>query len=330
VNGIRETVDPLLSLVIPCYNEQEVLPILQQRLEEALARLGVSWEVILVDDGSRDRTLELLAAAHQREPRFKVIGLSRNFGHQAAVLAGLRYAAGSAIAILDADLQDPPDLLGDCLERWRQGYQVVFGVRRSRKESVLRRAGYSAFYRLLRLVAEVDLPPDSGDFCLIDRRVADVLLRMPERNIFVRGMRAWAGFRQIGIPYERPARSAGRTKYSFVRLLRLAFDGIFAFSAAPLRLATWLGLFVVGLCFLGAAFVVVWRIFGFTFMGSTYRDIPGWAAGVVSVLFLGGVQLLLLGVLGEYLARIYGEVKQRPRWVVSTTLGVSRRSDQVE
>ena len=319
-----------LSVIIPCFNEQDVLPLLGPRLLESLDRTGTSWELVFVDDGSRDRTLEILSDMHRQDPRFKVIALSRNFGHQTAISAGLSYAGGDAIAIMDADLQDPPELLSSCLERWREGYEVVFAVRKKRKERFLKRAAYDVFYRVLKAIADIDVPLDSGDFCLMDRRVADVLRNMPERNIFVRGMRAWAGFRQIGIPYERDVRAAGDTKYPFRKLLRLALDGIFAFSTVPLRMATWFGLLIVGLCFLVVVLVAAWRLFGLEFMGHTARDIPGWAAGIVSVFFLGGVQLLILGVLGEYLARIYGEVKSRPRWVVRQALGFRREPGQVE
>ena len=322
--------NPRLSVVIPCFNEEEVLPLLRERLVGTLDRFGVAWELVLVDDGSADRTLEMLTEMHRQDPRCKVVGLSRNFGHQTAVSAGLWYATGDAVAILDADLQDPPDILGACLERWREGYDVVFAVRQKRKEGILKRAAYKTFYRLLKTVADIDIPLDSGDFCLLDRCVVKVLRNMPERNIFLRGMRAWAGFRQTGITYERNARAAGSPKYSFRKLVRLALDGIFSFSTFPLRLATWFGVWIVGLCFLGVGFVLVWRLFHLRFMGRTAADVPGWAAGAVMVLFLGGVQLLILGVLGEYLARIYNEVKRRPRWVVSTALGVEGPPGQVE
>lgn len=322
--------NPQLSVVVPCFNEQEVLPDLRRRLLAALERVPMPWELVFVDDGSTDRTLELLSEMHAQDPRFKVISLSRNFGHQSAIAAGLRYASGDAVAVMDADLQDPPELLSSWLERWREGYEVVFAVRKNRKEGFLKRAAYGAFYRLLKMIADIDVPLDTGDFCLMDRRVVEVLRSMPERNIFLRGMRAWTGFRQIAVPYERDGRAAGATKYPFRRLLRLALDGIFAFSSFPLRLATWLGLIIVGLSSLVVALVTIWRLFGLEFMGHTARDIPGWAAGIVSIFFLGGVQLLILGVLGEYLARIYDEVKLRPRWVVSRALGFSRPPTQVE
>jgi len=319
-----------LSIIIPCFNEEEVLAPLRARLLETLERLDLSWEVVCVDDGSSDRTLELLSNLHHQDERFKVVGLSRNFGHQAAIAAGLRYATGDAVTIMDADLQDPPEVLTDCIQRWREGYDVIFAIRQSRPEGVLKRAAYKSFYRVLKAIADIEVPLDSGDFCLMDRRVADVLREMPERNIFMRGMRAWSGFRQIGVAYRRDPRIAGRTKYPAHKLFHLAFDGIISFSTLPLRLATWFGLLVVLLCFVAVGLVVIWRIFGLEFMGHTAKDIPGWAAGIVSVLFLGGVQLLILGVMGEYLGRIYGEVKLRPRWVVRTALGFCRKPGQVE
>jgi glycosyltransferase involved in cell wall biosynthesis len=323
---------PLLSLIIPCLNEEAVLPLLHRRLQDVLASLGMDWELIFVDDGSRDRTLALLSDFHAADPRVKVVGLSRNFGHQAALAAGLRYAAGDAVAILDADLQDPPELLPACLDQWRAGYEVVFAVRQKRKDSLFKRATASLFYRLLRKLAEVEIPLDSGDFCVLDRRVVEVLRAMPERNLFVRGMRAWAGFRQTAITYERDARAAGSTKYPLKKMFRFALDGIFAFSTVPLRLATWFGLSIVALSAAVVVFVVIWRVCGFYFMGHTGHDVPGWAATMVSLFFLGGVQLLILGIIGEYLARIYNEVKQRPRWVVSQALGFEqqRQPGQVE
>lgn len=321
---------PILSVVIPCFNEQAVLPILRQKLLDALGGIDLEWEIILVDDGSSDSTPEILSRIHHEDSRFKVISLSRNFGHQTAISAGLAYGAGDAIAILDADLQDPPELLASCIQRWREGYQVVYAIRQKRKEGAVKRAAYGLFYRLLRGVADIEIPLDSGDFCLIDRQVADVLRKMPERNIFMRGMRAWAGFRQIGIPYERAARAAGDTKYPFRKLVKLALDGVFSFSTFPLRLATWFGLSIVVLSALIVASVVAWRFSGVQFMGHVASDIPGWAAGIISVFFLGGVQLLILGVIGEYLARIYSEVKQRPRWVVSRALGFPRSGGQAE
>jgi glycosyltransferase involved in cell wall biosynthesis len=317
---------PKLSAVVPCYNEEDVLPLLRQRLQIALDAIDPNWEVLLVDDGSRDRTAAILRQLNVEDPRFKSLTLSRNFGHQAAVSAGLAHARGEIVAVMDADLQDPPEILAECLAQLREGHDIVYAVRRNRQEGWLLRSAYRSFYWLLRAVSSYSIPLDAGDFCVMDRKVVNVLRRMPERNMFVRGMRAWAGFRQTAIAYDRPARAAGETKYPFRKLLTLAADGIFSFSTMPLRLATLLGLTVVGLNLLALTFVFAWRVFGLQFMGHTAVDIPGWA-GVVSVgLFVGGIQLLILGIMGEYLARIYDEVKRRPRWVVASSAGVQRRA----
>jgi dolichol-phosphate mannosyltransferase len=310
-----------LSIVIPCYNETEVLPLLKTRLLESLPKLGVTWEVILVDDGSTDDTREQLAALHRADPRFKIISLSRNFGHQSAICAGLAFVSGNAVGIMDADLQDPPEIFSDALRKLREGYDVVYAVRRKRKENFAKRFAYALFYRALTYVAEVDIPLDSGDFCLMTRQVVTALNRMPERNVFLRGLRAWTGFRQTGIEYERDARVAGEPKYSFRKLIRLATDGVFAFSILPLRLATYLGFFAVAVSLLAGMFVLVWRLCGFRFMGYAAYQLPGWAAIVGGIFFISGLQFLILGCLGEYVGRIYAEVKQRPRWIAREALG---------
>jgi polyisoprenyl-phosphate glycosyltransferase len=313
--------DPDLSVVIPCYNESAVLQLLEVRLRKCLEELGLAWEVIFVDDGSNDATFKQLVEMHANEPRFKVISLSRNFGHQAALQAGLDRAAGKAVATLDADLQDPPELLARCLERLREGCDVVYAVRRKRKENVLKRAAYRVFYRLLRRVAEIDIPPDSGDFCVMTRQVLTALKDMPERNLFLRGLRAWTGFRQCALEYEREPRAAGETKYPVNKLVRLAADGIFAFSVVPLRIATIIGLCMTVLSLFLGLFFLSWRLFGFAFMGHTAAQLPGWTALAVLLVFLAGMQFLILGFFGEYISRIYTEVKQRPRWIVRETLG---------
>jgi dolichol-phosphate mannosyltransferase len=329
-NPENQSVAPELSVSIPCYNEADVLPLLHARLKQELDALGISWEVVFVDDGSRDATFQQLAALNQADPRFKALALSRNFGHQAALCAGLSCVSGNFVAILDADLQDPPELLGRCLQTLREGNDVVYAVRRKRKESIFKRAAYAAFYRALRLVAEVDIPLDSGDFCVMRRNVVEVLRTLPERNIFLRGLRAWSGFRQVGMEYERQERAAGETKYPFRKLLRLATDGIFAFSSAPLRVATFIGFAGVAISILLAAFILTWRFAGFQFMGHTAHELPGWTAVVCLGLFLGSFQFLILGVLGEYIGRIYAEVKQRPRWIIRESLGLERRCDDLD
>jgi dolichol-phosphate mannosyltransferase len=303
-----------LSVVIPVFNEEVLLPELFRRLTGALDPLGIHYEVILVDDGSKDTSPALLRAQSNADPRFRSLHFSRNFGHQAAVTAGIDHAAGKAIAILDADLQDPPELVGEMLERWREGYEVVYGVRTKRKENPFKRLGYFLFYRFLKQLTNVEIPLDAGDFALIDHRVADVLRAMPERNRFVRGIRSWAGFRQTGLVYERDKRFAGEVKYTFAKLMRLALDGILSFSYVPLRLAVYLGFLVSGSTFLLALFFVFYHLFG--------GQAPwGWASTMVAILFMGGVQLLTLGFIGEYVSRIYDEVKQRPLYIVRAKEG---------
>jgi dolichol-phosphate mannosyltransferase len=312
----------LLSVVIPCFNEGVVLPLLRARLGASLDALRMPWEVIFIDDGSSDDTLAQLAAMNAADPRFKVLSFSRNFGHQTSVAAGLAHSAGEVAAVLDADLQDPPELLAECLRFWREGDQVVYCVRRRRREGFVKRFLYLAFYRVLRTLSDVPIPFDSGDFCVMDRRVVDVVLSMPERHPFMRGMRAWAGFRQRALPYDRPARAAGETKYPLLKLFRLAADGIFSFTLIPLRLATWTGLVTAALCVFWSLFVLAWRVLDFPFMGWTAHQLPGWTAIVVIAVGLGGLQLVFLGIIGEYVGRIYEEAKGRPRWVVKAALGL--------
>lgn len=311
----------LLSVVIPCYNEIGVLPLLEERLLAVLPGLGMPFEVVFVDDGSSDGSYERLAALHSRDERFKLLRFSRNFGHQAAITAGLAAARGEAVAILDADLQDPPELLATCIEHWRAGDQVVYCQREERQESALMKALYASFYRLLRASSEVAMPLDAGDFCLMDRRVVDVVNRMPEHRVFVRGLRAWAGFRQRAVPYARPARAAGQTKYGLRRLLSLAANGLFSFTLIPLRVATVLGLLLILLGGAWGVFVLAWRLFGFRVFGLTASQLPGWTGFVLLLILFGSVQLLLLGVLGEYVGRIYEETKGRPRYVIAAAHG---------
>jgi polyisoprenyl-phosphate glycosyltransferase len=302
---------PELSVVVPVYNEEESLDALYTSLHALLGGLGIAFEVVMVNDGSHDRSREMLADIAQRDERFRAIHFSRNFGHQAAVTAGLRYARGRAIVVMDADLQDPPELLGQMLARWREGYHVVYAQRVKRhQETWFKRAMAFAYYRLLQRLTDVEIPSDTGDFCLMDRKVVDLLNSMPERNRYIRGLRAWIGFRQIAIPFERPPRFAGEVKYTFWKSLGLAVNGIVSFSKVPLRLATYLGLFVSAASFLLAIYFIIEKLRG-------ELPVRGWASTVVIILFLGGIQLLTIGVVGEYLSRIYDEVKKRPMYVVS-------------
>ena len=304
---------PTLSVVVPLYNEEATVDELRRRLGEVLDRVEPDYEVLLVNDGSRDGTAEALKRIAQAGSRWRAIHFSRNFGHQAAVAAGLRYATGQAVVVMDADLQDPPELLEQMLARWREGFEVVYAQRVSReREGPLKRGLAWLYYRVLRAVSPVDIPTDTGDFCLMDRKVVDELIALPERNRYIRGLRAWVGFRQTSVQFERAPRFAGEPKYTFRKSLGLGVNGIISFSKAPLRLATWLGMLVSLMSFvLVIVFVIEKLTRGF--------EIRGWASTVVIILFLGGVQLLTIGIIGEYLSRIYDEVKQRPLYVVRET-----------
>jgi polyisoprenyl-phosphate glycosyltransferase len=298
-----------LSVVIPIYNEEETLPELHRRLTTVLSSLPIRWEIILVNDGSRDGSLHLLRDFAEADRQIRYVDLSRNFGHQAALYAGLSRSSGRAVILMDGDLQDPPEVIPDLLERWKAGHQVVFAVRRKRKEGLAKRLAYAVYYKVLRSVAYVPIPVDSGDFSLMDRRVVDIILRLPERNKFLRGLRAWSGFNQTAFEYERDARYAGETKYTLVKLMRLALDGLLAYSFIPLRMAYLAGMVVSLASFTLAGIYIVQRLMGDT-------QIPqGFTTLAVLVLFLGGVQLLCLGILGEYLGRIYEEVKGRPEYL---------------
>jgi len=323
----RAISNALLSLVIPCFNEEEVLPQLFQRVTAAADRLGCKWEVNCVDDGSGDGTWRLLAQQHEQDSRWRAVSFARNFGHQTAVTAGLDFSRGDVIAVLDADLQDPPEELALFLNKWVEGFDVVYAIRRKRKENLLKRACYWFFYRLMSQMVSFDLPLDSGDFCMMDRRVVDVLKAMPERTRFVRGLRAWAGFKQTGVVYERAARAAGEPKYTMRKLFKLAWDGLFSFSTVPLRFMSYIGFWISFLSLAGMLFTLLQRIFANQFERFGLQPVPGFATVVISILFLGGIQLLCLGILGEYIGRIYEEVKQRPRWVIKESAGVTSPTD---
>jgi dolichol-phosphate mannosyltransferase len=309
-----------LSFVIPVFNEESVFGELEQRLRNTMDGATFPCETILVDDGSSDRTAELIEAACERDSRFRGVILSRNFGHQRAVSAGLDHATGKTVGVLDGDLQDPPDLLLDFHRKMREGYDVVYAVRKNRKEGPVKRFCYWAFYRLLRQLATIDIPLDSGDFCLMSRRVVDRIRQLPERHRFVRGLRSWVGFKQVAIEYDRSERMAGESKYTISKLLLLALDGLFTFSETPLRLATFVGASVASLAFMFGAYTVVWRLFNPSFA------VPGFATLACGMFFLGGIQLLCLGILGEYVARVHNEVKARPIYIVDRI--VQRPSDR--
>lgn len=310
---------PSLSVVVPLFNEEQTLPELERRLGAVLANLGGSAEVILVDDGSTDRTFELASAVVERNPSFRVIRLSRNFGHQVALTAGLDAAVGDAVVVMDGDLQDPPEVIPELVGRWREGFDVVHAVRLSREgEPALRKVRASLFYRVLRRLTDTDMPVDVGDFRLVDRRALAAFKGMRERNRYIRGMFSWIGFRQTTVGYARKERYAGVSKYPLRKLAKLAADGVLSFSNAPLRVALRIGFLVSSLSLLFAAFAVAARVAGL-------YEVPGIASIVVLISFLGGVQLMLLGIQGEYVARIYDEVKARPLYLVDETRGFGDR-----
>lgn len=309
---------PVISILAPVYNEEAVLPELYRRVRETMDEAGELWELVLVNDGSRDHSAEVIAALHEQDPRVKGLSFSRNFGFQIAVTAGLDHVEGDAVILADADLQDPPEVFPEMIKRWREGYDVVYGVRASREgETWFKLLTAKLFYRLIYRITDINIPLDTGDFRLMDRRVISVLRRMPERNRFLRGMIPWLGFRQTGVPYERRARFAGESKFSGVRqMLPFALDAITSFSYLPLQLATYLGFGLAALSGLAIIAVILLRLLGPT------SPLTGQATTLVIVLFLGGVQLISLGIIGEYLGRIYDEVKGRPLYLIDKTWGI--------
>lgn len=310
-----------LSVVVPLYNETQTLPELVRRLGAVLDGVEGEAEVVLVDDGSADRTAELASEAVDRDPRFRLIRLSRNFGHQIAISAGLDAVVGDAVVIMDGDLQDPPEVIPDLVQRWREGFEIVHAVRVSREgEPRLRKARAALFYRLLRRLTDTDIPADVGDFRLVDRRALTAFRTMRERNRYIRGMFSWVGFRQTTVGYAREARYAGESKYPLRKLAKLGADGVLSFSNAPLRLALRLGFAISTLAFLFAAFAVGAQL-------ADLYQVPGIASIVVLTAFLGGVQLIVLGIQGEYVARIYDEVKARPLYLVQETRGFVREEE---
>ena len=303
---------PLISVVVPCYNEEESIAETHRRLGSLAAdRPGERFEFVFVNDGSRDQTLELLRGIAASDDRVRVVSFARNFGHQLAVTAGVDHARGDAVVLIDADLQDPPEVIEDMIDRWKEGYEVVYGVRTDRPgESRFKRVTAHVFYRLLNWLSDTPIPLDTGDFRLMDRAVADVLRNMPERDRFIRGMVSWIGFRQLALPYRRAERFAGSTKYPLRKMLRFASDGMISFSVKPLKLAMMTGIFSAALACAGIFWVLAARL-----MTSSWV-VPGWTATILAILFLGGMQLLCTGILGEYIGRIYMQSKGRPLYIV--------------
>ncbi|MBI3245234.1 MAG: glycosyltransferase family 2 protein [Deltaproteobacteria bacterium] len=306
---------PTVSVVIPVFNEEQILSTLHQRLSAVLRAYGEAYEIVFVNDGSRDGSLAVLKRLHAEDATVKIVSLSRNFGHQTAITCGLDQATGEAVIVMDADLQDPPELLPQLLDKWRDGYDVVYAVRDKREgESAFKLGTAAVFYRLLRALTQVDIPLDTGDFRLMSRRAVDALQSARERSRFVRGLVSWVGYRQTGVTYTRKERLVGETKYPLRKMLKFALDGLTAFSFAPLQAATYLGIGISALSFLYALYAIFLRLF-------TAQTVPGWTSLMVAVLFLGGVQLVALGIIGEYLGRVYEEVKQRPLYLLDERIG---------
>ncbi len=298
------------SIVVPVYNEVEILPELYHRVSGVMDDLGEPWELVIVDDGSSDGSTEGIRALAEKDKRVRPVIFARNFGHQIAITAGLDYARGQATVIMDADLQDPPEVIPELVDRWREGYEVVHGVRTYREgETPFKKFTAALFYRLINCITDIDIPLDVGDFRLLDRKAIDTINSMRERHRFLRGMAAWIGFRQVGVSYQRAARTVGKTKYPFSKMLRLALNAVTGFSYFPLQIATYFGFVCAGLSVLAIPLVILLRLIG-------NQAFFGQATTLIAVLFLGGVQLISLGILGEYVGRIYDEVKGRPLYIV--------------
>lgn len=311
------------SVVAPVYNESATLPYFYERVVNVMEGLGEPFEIILVNDGSKDNSLEVMRELHARDPRVKVISLSRNFGHQIVITAGIDVAEGDAVVVMDSDLQDPPEVIPQLVAEWKRGYEVVFAVRTERKgETAFKLATAKLFYRMLSRITAVNIPHDTGDFRLMDRRAVLAMRRLREHHRFMRGLSAWIGFRQIGVPYVRHERFAGTTAYPLRKMLRLAIDATTSFSYVPLQLATTFGFAIAALSVLGIIVAIILRLVNQTVIGQ--------ATTLITVLFLGGIQLMFLGVIGEYLGRIYDEVKGRPLYVVRSRRNLVDSGDPID
>lgn len=316
--------EPEISIIIPCYNEQEVLNECHRRLSQVLQTAGERYELVFVNDGSKDQTAIMLRELFANDSHVTAVMLSRNFGHQTAVSAGLSTARGQAVVIIDADLQDPPEVIPQMLERWRAGFEVVYGVRSKREgESGFKLWTASAFYRIISRLSDVKIPEDAGDFRLMDRRAVNALLSMPERQRLLRAMSSWIGYRQTPLYYERAARFAGTTKYPLGKMINLALDGIVSFSTVPLRLVTIFGFVAAAIAFVGILYSMAVRLF-------THEWVRGWFTLFIGILFIGAIQMISLGIVGEYIGRIYTEVKQRPLFLIGELLQHSPGNDDRE
>jgi len=315
-----QTTRPTISIVAPVYNEEAILRELYKRVSETMEALDGTWELVLVNDGSWDRSYEIMLELHEQDPRVHIVNFSRNFGHQIAITAGADYAQGEAVVIIDADLQDPPSVILEMVSKWREGYEVVYAVRKQRKgETWFKLWTAKIFYRMINKITGVKIPLDTGDFRLLDRKAVDAMRRIREHHRFMRGLSVWIGFRQASVSYVREERFAGESKYPFSKMLRFALDGITSFSYLPLQLATYLGFGIAGLSVIGIILTIILRLSG-------SHAFEGQATTLVMVLFLGGIQLISLGIVGEYLGRIYDEVKHRPLYIVDEAVGFEQNN----
>lgn len=305
----------MITIVIPCYNEEDVIDLTYQKLKDLLSKTSYDQELIFVDDGSHDKTLDLLHGMQKKDPCVRILSLSRNFGHQLAITAGIQHATGDVVVVIDADLQDPPEVILDMLKKWKAGYDVVYGKRKNRKgEGAFKMFTAKAFYRFINRLSEVEIPLDTGDFRLLDRKVVDAFNRLPEQDRFVRGMISWLGFDQAPVYFSRNARVAGKTKYPLRKMLSFALDGILSFSNKPLRMAAYFGFLLSGVSFLAILIAIIQRIF-------TENWVTGWTSLFISLMFFSGVQLITLGIIGEYIGRIYRESKNRTLYFLKEKSG---------
>ena len=302
--------NPVYSVVIPAYNEQEVIEATYKRLTDVMTGMGESYELIFVNDGSKDKTANIIAGFCENDPTVRLINFTRNFGHMPAISAGMEHARGDAVYVIDADLQDPPEVFPEMAAKWKEGYHVVYGKRVKRKgESIFKKLTAKIFYRFLRSMTSVDLPPDTGEFRLIDRKVCDAVNKLPEKNRYIRGLVSWVGFKQIPVEYVREERFAGVTKYPLRKMLTFAMDAITSFSYKPLKLATMLGFLISFISFLYILYVIYQVFF-------TDRTVTGWASTIAAILFTQGIVLMILGLMGEYIGRIYTEIQDRPNYII--------------
>ena len=312
---------PVLSVVVPVYNEEEVIMESYKRLTTAISAIGEPYELIFVNDGSRDKTPQLVTEICKNDPCVRFINFSRNFGHQPAITAGMDYAQGDAVVVIDADLQDPPEVIGDMVAKWREGYDVVYGKRLKREgETAFKKLTAKMYYRLLKSLTSVDMPVDTGDFRLIDRKVCDAMKSLGERNRYVRGLVSWVGFKQTAVEYVREKRFAGETKYPFKKMIKLAMDGIMSFSYKPLKMASGIGVAMAGCSFIYLIVIICQRLF-------TETTVSGWASTTAILVFTQGIVLMMLGVIGEYMGRIFDEIKGRPIYIVREAIGFTEDSE---